>query len=407
MFLTVSVCLSFLDFSSWAQSSLEILSSQETEPRITYLEIQSSLQKRDIAIEFDTYSNKDTTFYVARTIRPGYAEPHLVELFNSMDLKRIKPGRYYTSPEMTVLVWGNLTRELEGVRNVYFSPAGELNNIGIEYLLDIDGKHIVSEKRNYYRLTSMMEVVKEHTKKKIGSVVLYGGLQYGNPQSNVSFRWWHLPGTKEEVEAISAILLSKKIRYELFDGEIGTEESFKAMNGAKKDVIHISTHSFYWTESEMARIGLGTPSFMQDSINDAPQEDQVLSRAGLLFAGAQKAFNGEVIPTGAEDGVLTAMEISKMDLSGTDLVVISANNSGLGLQQGFKKAGVQSIVMSLWEVDDTATKVMMTRFYENLAKGKSKYDAFREAQNYLRKYDKGRYDEPEYYAAFVLLDAIR
>ena len=155
----------------------------------------------------------------------------------------------------------------------------------------------------------------------------------------------------------------------------------------------------------MARIGLGTPSFMQDSINDAPQEDQVLSRAGLLFAGAQKAFNGEVIPTGAEDGVLTAMEISKMDLSGTDLVVISANNSGLGLQQGFKKAGVQSIVMSLWEVDDTATKVMMTRFYENLAKGKSKYDSFREAQNYLRKYDGGLYDEPEYYAAFVLLDA--
>lgn len=104
-----------------------------------------------------------------------------------------------------------------------------------------------------------------------------------------------------------------------------------------------------------------------------------------------------------------------MDLRGTDLVVISACQSGLGevtgdgvfgLQRGFKKAGVQSIVMSLWEVDDDATKIMMTRFYENLAKGKSKYDAFREAQKYLRNYDKGRYDEPEHYAAFVLLDAI-
>ena len=78
-----------------------------------------------------------------------------------------------------------------------------------------------------------------------------------------------------------------------------------------------------------------------------------------------------------------------------------------GLQRGFKKAGVQSIVMSLWEVDDNATKLMMTRFYENLAKGRSKYVAFREAQKYLRKYENGRYDEPEYYAAFVLLDAIK
>ena len=105
-----------------------------------------------------------------------------------------------------------------------------------------------------------------------------------------------------------------------------------------------------------------------------------------------------------------------MDLRGTDLVVISACQSGLGevtgdgvfgLQRGFKKAGVQSIIMSLWEVSDEATKIMMTRLYENLAKGKSKYDSFREAQNYLRKYDGGLYDEPEYYAAFVLLDAIK
>lgn len=105
-----------------------------------------------------------------------------------------------------------------------------------------------------------------------------------------------------------------------------------------------------------------------------------------------------------------------MDLRGTDLVVVSACQSGLGevtgdgvfgLQRGFKKAGVQSIVMSLWEVDDTATKIMMTRFYENLAKGRSKYDSFREAQKYLRKCDNGIYDKPEYYAAFVLLDAIK
>ena len=154
---------------------------------------------------------------------------------------------------------------------------------------------------------------------------------------------------------------------------------------------------------------------MLDGESRAPKEDKALTRSGLLFAGAQNAFEGKEIPIDVEDGILTAKEISRMDLRGTDLVVISACQSGLGevtgdgvfgLQRGFKKAGVQSIVMSLWEVDDTATKIMMTCFYENLAKGKSKYDSFRDAQKNLRKYDKGLYDEPEYYAAFVLLDAI-
>ena len=159
-----------------------------------------------------------------------------------------------------------------------------------------------------------------------------------------------------------------------------------------------------------------TSSFMLDDESTAPKEDKALTRSGLLFAGAQNTFDGKEIPIDVEDGILTAKDISRMDLRGTDLVVISACQSGLGevtgdgvfgLQRGFKKAGVQTIVMSLWEVDDDATKVMMTRFYENLAKGRNKYDAFREAQKYLRKYEKGVYDKPEYYAAFVLLDAVR
>ena len=82
-----------------------------------------------------------------------------------------------------------------------------------------------------------------------------------------------------------------------------------------------------------------------------------------------------------EDGILTAEEIAGMDLSNTDLLVLSACQTGLGdvtsegvygLQRGFKIAGVNSIIMSLWEVNDSATEVMMTKFYQNLAAGKSK-----------------------------------
>ncbi len=410
---------------------------------LKWTDVQASLGKKDVAIEFETYTHQDTTFYIALTLRPGYTEPHLVELFNSKDLGQINSNRYYSSTSMTDLVWGNLSDELEGVKNVYFSPAGELNNIGIEYLLDEDGKHLVSEKRNYYRLTSTRELAKEHRNKKMADATLYGGIRYDiSPNSNLTGEeteserlaltatrswmpmdslsvtrggWVYLPGTKEEAEAISSTLSSRKVHNDLLEGENGTEESFKALSGAKKDVIHIATHGFYWTETEAARSGMETSSFMLDGESRAPKEDKALTRSGLLFAGAQNAFEGKKIPIDVEDGILTAKDISRMDLRGTDIVVISACQSGLGevtgdgvfgLQRGFKKAGVQSIVMSLWEVDDNATKLMMTRFYENLAKGRSKYEAFREAQKYLRKYENGRYDEPEYYAAFVLLDAI-
>ena len=417
---------------------------------LKWTDVQGSLGKKDIAIEFETYTHKDTTFYIALTLRPSYTEPHLVELFNSEELKGVR-ARYdketgmrdfYSSHSLTKLFWGKLSSELTGVKNVYFSPAGELNNIGIEYLLDEDGNHLVSEKRNYYRLTSTRELVKERKSSKMASATVYGGIRYDiTPESRLTgeeseserlastatrswlpmgelsrARWEYLPGTKEEADAISSTLFSRKVHNDLIEGEASTEESFKALSGAKNDVIHIATHGFYWTETEATAGDVETSSFALDGQHNAPKEDKALTRSGLLFAGAQNTFEGKDIPIDVEDGILTAKDISRMDLRDTELAVLSACQSGLGevtgdgvfgLQRGFKKAGVQSLVMSLWKVSDEATMIMMTRFYENLAKGRSKYNSFREAQNYLRKYDDGIFDEPQYYAAFVLLDAIR
>ena len=387
---------------------------------LKWTDVQSALGRRDIAIEFETYTHKDTTFYIALTLKRDYAEPHLIELFNSKDLGAVRPSRYYTTTSLTDLVWGPLEKELNSVQNVYFSPAGELNNIGIEYLLDKDGELILSDKRNYYRLTSTRELVKEQGSKMITDATIYGGIQYDRSSAGALTgthgRWKYLPGTKTEAESISNTLTSMRVQNELVEGELGTEESFKNLSGKKKNVIHIATHGFYWTETEAARNKMEAASFMLEGESRAPKEDKALTRSGLLFAGAQNSLEGKEIPSDVEDGILTAKDISRMDLRETDLVVISACQSGLGevtgdgvfgLQRGFKKAGAQSIVMSLWDVDDEATRIMMTCFYENLAKGKTKYDAFREAQKYLRKYDKGRFDAPEYYAAFVLLDAIR
>ena len=150
-------------------------------------------------------------------------------------------------------------------------------------------------------------------------------------------------------------------------------------------------------------------------------EDDALTRSGLYFAGADNVIlNGlSAVPDSIDDGRLTAAEIAQLDLRGLDMVVLSACQTGLGeitgdgvfgLQRGFKKAGAQTIVMSLWKVDDEATTEFMTTFFENMKIDRdghplNKHEAFKEAQSKLKR-DKDKYSDPYCWAAFVMLDGI-
>ncbi len=137
-----------------------------------------------------------------------------------------------------------------------------------------------------------------------------------------------------------------------------------------------------------------------------------LDRCGLLFAGANLALMGRSadLPVGVQNGILTAREITLMDLRDADLVVLSACETGagditgegvFGLQRAFKLAGVKTIIMSLWPVNDSATQMLMSEFYANwLDRKQSKREAFRNAQNAVRAH----YTEPYYWAGFVMLD---
>ena len=136
----------------------------------------------------------------------------------------------------------------------------------------------------------------------------------------------------------------------------------------------------------------------------------LLQRSGLLFAGANKTWvKGESV-RGIEDGILTAEEISKLDLSTTEIVSLSACETGLGeiistegvfgLQRAFKLSGVRTLIMSLWKVPDTATSKLMTSFYKNWSSGMEVHKAFIDAQKKI----KDEYSSPYYWAGFVMLD---
>ncbi len=406
--------------------------------RTTWQQVKQHLGGDAMAVEFIHADNA----YAALCLFPWSEKPQLVGLFTDDELAAIPAKDYYTTTRLYDLIWRKMSI-LPVTKNIYFAPAGELHNIAIEYLpVNADGATMASQYA-MYRLSSTREVVFQKTHPTEWRAVLYGGLEYDadpkslseeNRRNNATrsidaveaFRNHlladslgmrsgvvYLEGTLREVEAIDKTISGQTASCRLYTEMAGTEETIKNLSGKPVTTLHIATHGFYWPESQKSSEGM--LSFMQAfSEGSAPQEDKALTRSGLLFAGANNVFNGIDIPQSQDDGVLTARELSLLDLRHTDLVVLSACQTALGkitgdgvfgLQRGFKKAGAKTLLMSLWKVDDHATQLLMTEFYRNLTAGQSKRKAFIAAQQHLRQCEGGKYDKPEFWAAFILLDA--
>jgi CHAT domain-containing protein len=429
---------------------------------IQWPDIQRALKPQDAAIEFTTFPcRNDSVMYAAMLLRKDSKYPVMIPLFekaqmdslslaDQLTLKEALTGisdkkKYiYNNVKLGRMVWQPLAEQLNGVKNIYFSPSGILHQIAIEYLPLNDSVNIAS-KYNLYRLSSTRQLALIHDRESIKSAALYGGLIYDMDSTMLikkhklyedkipmlasrdvelidtlsqRFGLDYLRGTLIEVNEIDKTLKQGRIPTQYYTDINGTEESVKVLSEKRINLLHIATHGFYWTPQKAKRMEhLG---FLQASNSKNDTEDQSLTRSGLLFAGANLAWNGKEVPTGIEDGILTSKELSQLDLRGLDLVVMSACQTGLGeitgegvfgLQRGFKKAGANTLVMSLWKVDDKATEVMMSQFYKNLMTGQSKRQAFLNAQQYLRNYsyttDKDtviKFDDPKYWAAFIMLD---
>lgn len=402
---------------------------------ISWKDVQKKLKDSELAIEFATVKDTATKqqVYIALVLKKGMTSPELIKLFESYDFWDVRTKEYYTTPKLYNLVWKPLAEYLKDAKTVYFAPAGQLHTIGIEYLSNENGD-IFAEQYDTYRLSSTRELAMEHAINPNKKATTYGGIRYDfteedwndlqdrNDSIQRSFRdipkmpdnlrggsMVYLEGTKLESAQIAALLRTADYRVNEMSDIDATEESFKMLSGSGIKVLHIGTHGFYESEGDMENAGYKFYTATQQS-----DEDRSLSCSGLLFAGANSALNpsrANEIPEGADDGVLTAKEISRMDFQGLDLVVLSACQTGLGeitgegvfgLQRGFKKAGVQTIVMSLWKVADEPTQMLMVEFFKNLTAGQSKRAAFLAAQKAVRQ----KYPNPLYWAAFVMVDGI-
>lgn len=411
--------------------------------RATWQDVGKNLNKSDIALEFvDVPLGKDSIQYIALVLRKDYDMPHMIPLFTQKDLEALKPVDYYRSPKLYDLLWRPLADELHGIKNIYFSPSASLHQIGIEYLPGM-------ENYSMYRLSSTRELVyKEWTQENQHiDAALYGGLKFEltdtersiiqNEQTKTPMTYRDTPdltslrdlrgaarqmpvleGSRQEVTAIDSLMRLRHVEVTTATGTTGTEESFKALSGKGKSLLHISTHGFYQPGPKQTDdiIDDGMDGLMDDNTQVQTMEDLSLSRSGLLMTGAADYIFGRMEDYMTDDGILTAREISRMDLKNLDLVVLSACETGLGdisgegvfgLQRGFKKAGAKTLLVSLWKVEDEATQLLMTEFYRNLLSGQTKRQAFFNAQQKLRQAEGGKFDRYECWAAFVMIDGLK
>ena len=438
---------------------------------IGYEDVRSRLAANEAAVEFVAAPVGNNDFaYSALVLRPG-RDPLRVELCTEQQLAAIPPAQLYTTTTLYDLLWAPMKKALDGVGRVYFSPQRLLYSMAIEYAPIGQGQTVDALYPELYRLSSTRELAIGHTRKSKASAVLYGGLTYGvsdvevpdvtaarstldaatqatghegrlsQPRAVVENIRGATQGvsdlayTLDEVNDIAAYHRQANDSCTVVTGSRGTEESVKRLSGTGISLLHLATHGFYFTDSGNTD---GSASLSNDitrllavldnSAVDA--EDRALTRSGLYMSGVNATLEGRPMPAHRDDGILTAQEIAKLDLRGLDLVVLSACRSGLGelsgdgvfgLQRGFKKAGAHSLLMSLWKVDDLATRLLMAEFYRNylgcseaeaansngsaLRPRMTKREALLKAQHALRTAQGGRFDKPELWAAFILLDA--
>ncbi|MCB9267137.1 MAG: CHAT domain-containing protein [Lewinellaceae bacterium] len=438
-------------------------------------EVQSALKKGEAAVEFvhfgiDFPKKTDSIAYAALLLLPDSASPHFIPLFEEKQLQalfREHPkekvaylnqlyGNKENGDNLYQLIWQPLDSLLAGTQTIYASPSGLLHRINLGTIM-VDGQLAVADQYQLSIVGSTRQLVVQGNppfavRDSLITATLYGGIRYDYDStamaqsvpiqadttgllsgSELSFNylersvpergrsWDYLPGTAREADEIQALIERQEGKTETLQGYQATEESFKKLgkDAPSPRILHLATHGYFYPDPAGRRntspLGEPVPNLIREGWEGAGApfkiSDHPMIRSGLILAGGNQAWRGKPVPEGLEDGILTAYEVSQVDLRNTELVVLSACETGLGdiegnegvygLQRAFKIAGADKLIMSLWNVPDAQTQEMMVLFYRYwLEEGMALSEAFRAAQGEMRK----RYKDHYYWGAFVLIE---
>lgn len=398
---------------------------------IDYDAVKQALKSNETLLDFTDYVSESVgRKYAAYIINKEDEFPLVKYLFAERQIDSLgisRPDMFYDkdyAPEVLKLLWEPQKEYIAEGTTVYYVPSQLLFQVSLESLPLADGS-LLGSHYNFVRLSSARELVTaqgETLSEKPQSAVLYGGLQYDlQPTAMVEEAkkyelsdllvmrgdttrgdsiFHELPGTKQEIIKIESVLKANNWSVTPRMGMEGTEESFLSMHGKSPQVLQIATHGFYYTPDRA------------ETVDYLKGYSDAMSLSGIVLSGGNAAWLGQELPEGVLGGILTASNIARLDLSDTEMVVLSACQSGqgkatseglYGLQRAFKKAGVGTIVMALWSVSDKVTTEFMTTFYEQLASKQCQWNkrkAFEQAKSIIRD----KYPDPFHWAAFVMLD---
>jgi CHAT domain-containing protein len=385
----------------------------EKEP-VRFDMVAKSLGEAEVAVEMVRYRYFDHIFtdsviYAALYLKKDFTKPKAIILEHGKNIET-RYFKYYRNA-ITGLIpdnvsynifWAPIYREIGMASTIYLSCDGVYNQINLEAIPTPDGRFVidnsniilVSNTRDLYfnkRKTKLSN--KENTAYMFGNPTFY---LTASTESSIT----PLPGTEKEVAQVQYMLKQKGWATSEFIEGTASEEKVKELNSPK--IFHIATHGLYKPSDDLT---------LAEEIqgNEAVMTQNPLLRTGLLLKGAGDLLNKTDYNYNMDNGILTAYEAMSLNLDKTDLVVLSACETGLGdieqgegvygLQRAFLVAGAKVLIMSMFKVDDEATQKLMLKFYQKWLNSGNLRQSFTDAKKELRN----EYPEPIYWGAFMMI----
>jgi CHAT domain-containing protein len=416
--------------------------------KLNWRAIHSALQPGQAALEIVRFQGQlqttfDSTHYAIFILTPELPEPALVFIAAGDQLEQVVIEKHLSacsSPQAMVpgddlynAVWKQINPYVQNAKSIFVSADGCFHKINFATLRQADNSYLL-DRYSFHPVFSLKDILTPpiRTQSLSRNAFLLGNPAFSPPNNSASnsssrsrsatetvahtktyaldnpmdvlrdlratrgIELSPLPGSQKEVDHLAALLQRNAWQVSLFTGADAKEEEVKSLRSP--NVLHLATHGYF-----LANERAGTAGLSKETVVRNP-----LLRSMLFFAGAQNTLDKKTLNS-KEDGILTAYEVINMNLDSTELVVLSACKTGqgkvqngegvYGLQRALRIAGAQSLLLSLWDVDDEVGRTFIQTFYEQWLSGKSKPEAFRYTQLAI----KAKYPQPFYWAGFILI----
>lgn len=398
------------------------LNLPETYSRMEYTsskEIANSLEANEIALEFIRFKDNETgkSKYGAMLLRSEDTFPIYIPIAEEATLENLLKHRFaetdfeYTkriyegSDSLYKMIWEPILSQCNGAEKVYVSYTGLLHGVANDVILFLSETDSTNMPKLFnVNSTSEIESLKNKTCKVYDwDALIFGGISYYIKENKKRSKergkkeWNYLLASEKEVEGIKSNLEKKGNRPKLYRGSMATEQVFKnEVNRKTYQLIHIATHGL---------------SILDNKNEAALSQNTHYAESGLVMAGASDLEDSDSISQIYGDGILSAPEIASLKMNETQLVVLSACESGLGnvsntdevygLQRAFKIAGAGYVLYTLWTIPDKSTLEFMLYFYKRLGEGVEVNEAFNQTKIFMKSHRK--YHSPYYWGAFQLM----